>query len=332
MQRLHSWWLLVLLVPLLALAACGGTAQTPPPADEPAATDEQGATDAPAVADDDAAAADAAGGDIAPATNPDVVRLATTTSTADSGLLDALVPDFEQQSGKTVEIIAVGTGQALALGSSGDADVVLVHARSREDAFVASGDGINRRDVMYNDFIIVGPLDDPAGIEGLAVASEAFALIAERGVPFASRGDDSGTHTKEQGIWGDAGGIPAGQAWYKSLGQGMGETLITANELQAYTLTDRATFLSSRDNLPDLAILVGGENLAENSDPVLLNPYGVIPVNPEQHPGVNYAGAEEFVAWLTSPDVQAQIGAFGADTFGQPLFVPNADNETAKAQ
>lgn len=316
---------MVLLVPMLALAACGGTAQTPPPADDTAAADEQVATDdAAAGAADDVA--DDTAGDAAPATNPDVIRLATTTSTADSGLLDAIVPSFEEQSGKTVEIIAVGTGQALALGSSGDADVVLVHARSREDEFVESGDGINRRDVMYNDFIVVGPTDDPAGIQGMTLAREAFAQIAEQGATFASRGDDSGTHTKEQAIWEEAGGIPEGQAWYNSLGQGMGETLITANELQAYTLTDRATFLSSRDNLPDLAILVGGENLADNSDPVLLNPYGVIPVNPEQHPGVNYAGAEEFVAWLTSPDVQAQIGAFGADTFGQPLFVPDAEN------
>ena len=222
-------------------------------------------------------------------------------------------------------MVAVGTGQAIELGEAGDADVILVHARAREDAFVAEGHGINRRDVMYNDFVIVGPTADPAGVAGMPLASEALAAIAAANAPFASRGDDSGTHTKELSLW-EAAGItpdPAG-GWYNSLGQGMGETLTFANEAGAYTLTDRGTFLSMRDSLSDLAVMVGGDSIDGNADPALLNPYGVIPVNPDKSDAINNELAEKFAAWITSDAVQQQIGEFGVDTYGQPLFYPSA--------
>ena len=254
------------------------------------------------------------------------LRLATTTSTADSGLLDAILPAFEQQAGARVEVIAVGTGQALELGVRGDVDVVLVHARAREDAFVAEGHGIDRRDVMYNDFVIVGPPSDPAGVATATSASQVFQQIAQAEALFASRGDDSGTHTKELAVW-QAAEVTIGSelAWYRSLGQGMGETLITANELGAYAITDRATFLAAQDNLPDLTIIFGGATIAENPDPLLFNPYGVIVVNPERHPTLNSDLAEQFSAWLTSAETQAAIGQFGVEEFGQALFNPSAN-------
>jgi len=256
---------------------------------------------------------------------PEVLRLATTTSTADSGLLDAILPAFEEANNARVDVVAVGTGQAIELGEAGDADVILVHARAREDAFVAEGHGTERHDVMYNDFVIVGPTDDPAGVAGMSSAAEALAAIAAAGAPFASRGDDSGTHTKEMSLWETAGVTPdpAG-GWYNSLGQGMGETLTFANEAGAYTMTDRGTFLSMRDNLPNLVVVVGGESIADNADPKLLNPYGVIPVNPEKSEAINAELARKFAEWLTSPEVQTMIGEFGVETFGQPLFYPNA--------
>ena len=189
---------------------------------------------------------------------PQVLRLATTTSTADSGLLDAILPDFEAEYNAQVDVVAVGTGQAIELGEAGDADVILVHARAKEDAFIAEGHGTARYDVMYNDFIIVGPAADPAGIKGMATAAEALAAIAAAEATFASRGDDSGTHTKEVALWDKAEvTIPEGAAWYKSLGQGMGETLLFANETGAYTLTDRGTFLAQQDSLPNLEVMVG---------------------------------------------------------------------------
>lgn len=304
--------LLIALLALSALVACGGSA-TNTPAAEPTAAPEVAPTEAPAEPTE------------APAAETQVLRLATTTSTADSGLLDAILPDFESTHNAQVDVVAVGTGQAIEIGEAGDADVILVHARAREDAFVEEGHGGPRADVMYNDFIIVGPAEDPAGIKGMATAAEAFTAIASAGAPFASRGDDSGTHTKELSIWEKAGITPdpAG-GWYNSLGQGMGETLTYANEAGAYTLTDRGTFLSQKDNLPDLAVMVGGESIAENGDPSLLNPYGVIPVNPEKSELINAELATAFVEWITSPETQQAIGAYGVDTFGQPLFYPNA--------
>lgn len=255
---------------------------------------------------------------------PEVLRLATTTSTDDSGLLEVILPDFEEEFNARVDVVAVGTGQAIELGEAGDADVILVHARSREDAFVGDGHGTARFDVMYNDFILVGPADDPAGIQGMTLASDALNAIAETESPFASRGDDSGTHSKERSLW-EAAGLPSDPEadWYDSLGQGMGDTLRYANETGAYTITDRGTFLSQRDNLPNLAIMVGGESIEENGDLSLYNPYGVIPVNPDKG-NINSDLANEFVEWITSVDTQAVIAEFGSDTYGQPLFYPDS--------
>ncbi|MGH2593603.1 MAG: substrate-binding domain-containing protein [Anaerolineae bacterium] len=256
---------------------------------------------------------------------PAVLRLATTTSTQDSGLLDAILPSFESKCGCRVDVVAVGTGQALELGAQGDADVVLVHSRKAEDQFVADGNARERFDVMYNDFIIVGPANDPAGIRGMTLAQDALKSIGDAQAPFASRGDKSGTHNKELSLWSSLGFTPTQEmAWYNSVGQGMGETLIFANETSAYTLADRGTYLSTQDKLPNLIVLVGGNNLAENQDQALLNPYGVMAVNPDTHPGVNFDVAMQLVGWLTSPETQAKIGAYGVEEFGQPLFYPNA--------
>jgi tungstate transport system substrate-binding protein len=235
------------------------------------------------------------------------------------------VPDFEEKNNAQVNVVAVGTGQAIAIGEAGDADVILVHARCREDAFVADGHGTQRYDVMYNDFVLVGPTADPAGISGLSLAQDALAAIATAAAPFASRGDDSGTHTKELSLW-EATGLTPGpdNDWYNSLGQGMGDTLVFANEAGAYTLTDRATFLANQANLPNLAILVGGSSIAENQDSALLNPYGVIPVNPDKG-NINEELAQQFVEWLTSLETQEMISTFGVEQFGQPLFYPDSD-------
>jgi tungstate transport system substrate-binding protein len=254
-----------------------------------------------------------------------VLRLATTTSTADSGLLDAILPAFEEEHNARVDVVAVGTGQAIELGEAGDADVILVHARAREDAFVADGHGTARYDVMYSDFVIVGPGGDPAGVGGLPTAAEALTLIAATEATFASRGDNSGTHSKELSLWGAAGVTPDPESgWYKSLGQGMGDTLNFSNETGAYTLTDRGTLLSQQANLPNLQVMVGGGSIDENLDPALLNPYGVIPVNPDKG-NINAELAQQFVEWLTSIETQEQIEMFGVDSFGQPLFYPDSE-------
>jgi tungstate transport system substrate-binding protein len=256
---------------------------------------------------------------------PEVLRLATTTSTENSGLLEAILPGFEEEYNAQVNVVAVGTGQAIALGEAGDADVILVHARSREDAFIEAGHGTARYAVMYNDFILVGPTADPANIRGMSLASEALAAIAGSEADFASRGDDSGTHTKERELW-EAAGLPSDPAeeWYNSLGQGMGATLQFANETGAYTITDRGTYLSMRDNLPNLEVLVGGASIDGNADPALLNPYGIIPVNPDKG-NINDQLSADFVNWLTSLETQEVIGEFGTDTFGQPLFYPDSE-------
>ncbi len=241
--------------------------------------------------------------------------LATTTSTYDSGLLDAILPDFEQKTGIKVDVVAVGTGQALKLGQSKDADVLLVHAKSREEQFVADGYAPFRKDVMYNDFVILGPSADPAGISGLTSAADAFRKIADARATFVSRGDNSGTHMKEMAIWQAAGVEPAGD-WYESAGQGMGAVLTMANEQQAYTLSDRATYLSRRDGL-DLDILVEG-------DPMLFNQYGVLPITQDQAHQDKFAAAMAFVDWITSPETQQLIAEFGKEQYGQQLFHPNA--------
>lgn len=253
-----------------------------------------------------------------------VLRLATTTSTDNSGLLAAILPDFEEKYNAQVDVIAVGTGQAIALGESGDVDVILVHARAREDAFVQAGHGTERYDVMYNDFILVGPPSDPAGVAEMAFAKDALAAIAAAEATFASRGDDSGTHTKELELWKSVGISPEpASEWYKSLGQGMGNTLNFANEAGAYTLTDRGTYIASKENLPGLMVLVGGSSIDENQDPSLYNPYGVIPVNPDKG-NINNALAEDFVDWLTSVPTQQMIAEFCIDKCGQPLFYPDS--------
>jgi tungstate transport system substrate-binding protein len=242
--------------------------------------------------------------------------LATTTSTEDSGLLNYILPEFEQLTGVTVDVIAVGTGQALKLGEDGNADVLLVHARAREDEFMAAGHGVRREDVMYNDFVIVGPDDDPAGIRGMTNAGDAFKLISESEAPFVSRGDDSGTHSKEKAIWSAARIEPAGD-WYISAGQGMGAVLTMAAEQQAYTLSDRATYLARLKEDLELSILV-------EDDPILFNPYGVIAVNPDKNPAIQNELANQFIDWIISVPTQEMIGQFGVEDFGQPLFVPDS--------
>jgi tungstate transport system substrate-binding protein len=242
--------------------------------------------------------------------------LATTTSTQDAGLLPVILPDFEAQYGVKVDVIAVGTGQAIKLGQDGNADVLLVHARAQEDAFMAAGDGVRREDVMYNDFVIVGPESDPAGIKGMTSAADAFKAIADKKATFISRGDKSGTNTKELEIWKAASITPSGD-WYVSAGQGMGEVLTMAQEKDAYTLSDRATYLARTQSGLTLKILVEG-------DKALFNPYGVIAVNPNKGPQINSDLAGKFVDWIVSLPTQEKIGQFGVDKFGAPLFTPNS--------
>lgn len=247
---------------------------------------------------------------------PQRLILATTTSTEDSGLLDEILPVFEEMYNAEVDVIAVGTGQAIALGEAGDADVILVHARAREDAFVEDGFGTERYDVMYNDFVILGPEDDPAGIAEAETAAEAFTLIAEAEAPFISRGDDSGTHTKERNIWTltDIGEPEAD--WYISAGQGMGAVISMSDELTAYTLSDRGTYIARAAEGLELIVLFEG-------DPELSNPYGVIPVNPDLHPTVNAELAQQFVDWLISVETQEMIEAYTVND--QQLFFPDSE-------
>jgi tungstate transport system substrate-binding protein len=241
--------------------------------------------------------------------------LATTTSTQDSGLLDELIPVFQEDSGYVVKVVAVGSGEAMKMGEQGNADVLLVHSPAAEVAFMEAGNGSERTLVMHNDFIIVGPEADPAGIKGTATAADAFTKIAEAQAPFISRGDDSGTHKAELAIWKKAGITPEGD-WYQESGQGMGATLKIASEKAAYTLSDRATYLANKDTLA-LSILVEG-------DAALLNIYHVIPVNPEKFPNLNAEGAKAFAAFLVSKKGQELIGKFGVEKFGSPLFTPDA--------
>jgi tungstate transport system substrate-binding protein len=246
----------------------------------------------------------------------DSLILATTTSTEDSGLLDYLLPDFEKQFGVKINVIAVGSGQALKLGEDGNADVLLVHSPAAEKDFMANGHGVRREDVMYNDFVIVGPADDPVGIKGLTSAVDAFKKIAEGGSKFISRGDKSGTNTKELAIWKAANLTPAGE-WYINAGQGMGEVLTMAQEQQAYTLSDRATYLARTKQDLNLPIMVEG-------DKTLFNPYGVIAVNPAKNPKIQGDLANKFIDWLISVPVQEKISQFGQSDFGQMLFIPSS--------
>ena len=294
----------ILLILALTLAACASPAPTVTPA-----------TEAPATEADTEVPTEAA----APA-NPNII-LATTTSTQDSGLLDVLVPMFEEQTGYTVQTIAVGTGEALKMGEEGNADVLLVHAPSSEVTYMEGGHGQDRFLVMHNDFVIVGPAEDHAGIKGLD-PKDAFVAIFNAGAPFVSRGDDSGTHKKEVSFWQKAELDPTGQPWFFETGQGMGASLTVASEKQAYILTDRATYLANKDNR-QLEILLEGNN-------TLLNVYHVITVNPAKSDKINYEGALAFANFMVAPETQAVIGEFGVEKFGAPLFVPDAGKDPAE--
>ena len=255
----------------------------------------------------------------APSQNLDLL-LVSTTSTQDSGLLDVLLPVFTERTGYNVQLIAVGSGQALKIGEQGNADVILLHSPAAEKDFVARGFGIDRRLVMHNDFVIVGPPSDPAGIRGES-PGEAVIKIHAAEATFVSRGDDSGTHVKELALWANAGLTPPVESWYLETGQGQGSTLSIASEKSGYALTDRGTFLAYKTNV-DLEILV-------ESDPFLLNVYHVIIVNPEKHPAVNLEGARAFADFITSPEGQSMIAEFGVDEFGEPFFFPDADKTDA---
>jgi tungstate transport system substrate-binding protein len=244
------------------------------------------------------------------------VILATTTSTQDTGLLDVLIPIFEKKTGYFVKTIAVGSGQAMAMGAKGEADILLVHSPAAEKKFMADGNGVERRLVMHNDFIIVGPPADPAGIRGMKKATEAFKKIAGSGSIFMSRGDRSGTHVKEIDIW-KAGGVKyEGEKWYQQTGLGMGQTLAVSAEKKTYTLADRGTYLALKKNL-GLDILVEG-------DGILLNIYHVIEVNPKKWPKANFPGGKAFADFMVSKETQDIIKTFGVDKYGSPLFFPDA--------
>jgi tungstate transport system substrate-binding protein len=244
-----------------------------------------------------------------PAGAEERLRMSTTTSTENSGLLSVLLPPFEKKFNCKVDVVAVGTGKSLKLGEAGDVDVVFVHARSLEDKFVANGFGVNRRDVMYNDFVLLGPRDDPAGVGKAKSATDAYRAIAAKGIPFISRGDESGTHQKEKEIWASAGVVPRG-AWYIEAGQGMGEVITMATEKRGYTLSDRGTYIAFRKKT-DLVVLRQG-------DKNLWNPYGIIAVNPKKHAHVKFDLAMKFVDFVTGPEGQSLIVGFKVG--GEPLF------------
>ena len=246
------------------------------------------------------------------ADSSDEAILATTTSTQDSGLLDELLPDFEEEFDCTIKTVAVGSGEALEMGEKGDADVLLVHSPDDEEEFMDGGHGLSRDAVMHNDFVIVGPQADPAKVSGAADAADALTRIADQEAPFASRGDDSGTHAKELDLWEEAGVEPSGD-WYFETGQGMGETLTIAGQKSAYTLTDRGTYLATEGLTSTIAFEDSGD---------LQNFYHVIVVDRDEEP---VRCAEEFSTWLQDPEVQEQIGAFGVEEYGEPLFVPDAE-------
>ncbi len=292
--------LLLVLAMALSFAACAGKT-----------TDE---TTAPAETEDTTAAE--------PVETPEnpVIRLATTTSVNDSGLLPYLLPAFEAKTGYTVEVASAGTGVAIGYAKSGDADMLLVHSKKQEEAFIEEGYASTERlSFMYNYFVIVGPADDPAGIADKETAADCFKAIAEAGTGFASRGDNSGTHNKETGIWESAEIDPTGEAWYSSVGSGMGDTLTKANEMNVYTLTDKATFLSMKDSLPNLKIL------KEEADD-MKNTYSLLGVNPEAEAfadadvKINTEGANALIEWLLSDEAAALIADYGKEEYGEQLF------------
>ncbi len=307
----------VALAFVLFVGACAPAPTPAPPTTAPAAKPTVAPTTAPA-----------------PAPTPTSIRaaltsgchliLSTTTSTADSGLLAFILPDFEKKSNCKVDVIAVGTGQAIQIGQKGDADVLLVHDRAREDQFVKDGNTKERFDVMYNDFIVVGPKNDPAKITGVTMGADALKAIANAKAAFMSRGDGSGTHAAEMRIWASVNISPTKDLqWYNSLGQGMGETLLSSNEKGAYTIADRGTWLSMTGKLPNLVVLVGGNDISQNKDKALFNPYGLMAVNPDKFKGINAEKANEFVKWMLSVETQKMIGSY-KDKTGQILFYPHA--------
>lgn len=303
LNRENSLYLIVLtllICTLVLLASC--TAEATPTATTVASAEE---------------GEDPGGEETDSAETGDRLILATTTSTEDSGLLSVLIPQFEAEHGYDVDVVAVGTGQALQLGEDGNADVLLVHDRAREDAFMEEGHGVRREDVMYNDFVIVGPGEDPAAVQEAEDAATAFNQIADAEASFVSRGDESGTHGKEMSIWDTAGVEPQGD-WYVSAGQGMGAVLTLADELQAYTLSDRATYLARTLEGTELEIVYEG-------DQILFNPYGVMAVNPDKGDHIQLEAANAFIDWLISVPVQETISTFGVEEFGQPLFVPDSE-------
>ena len=324
----NRWLVCAVLALQLVVAACA-----PAPAGAPPTSAPQPATAAPAVAPTKPAAAASPSPAAAAAPQPtpvprtgsdrDVI-LATTTSTQDSGLLDALIPLFEQQTGYQVKTVSVGTGAALALGARGEADVVLVHAPASEVQWMQQGNGTERLLVMHNDFLIVGPEQDPAHIKGGALALDALKKIADAKAPFVSRGDNSGTQQLELSLWQKDGIDPKGQPWYIESGTGMGQTLTIADQRQAYTISDRATWLAFTGKI-QLPIMV-------EKDPVLLNVYHVMPVNPDRFPNVpiNVAGGKAFADFMVAPATQKVIGEFGVDKYGQALFVPDAGKAEAE--
>jgi tungstate transport system substrate-binding protein len=242
---------------------------------------------------------------------PQMIRMATTTSTENSGLFTVIQPAFEQALDVKVHVIAVGTGKALELGRRGDVDVVLVHAKPAEEAFVADGYGVERHEIMYNDFVIVGPPDDPAGVRNMQDAGKALEKIAAASATFVSRGDDSGTHKKEMALWQQAGIEPMGR-WYRQVGQGMGKTLQIAGEMSGYTLADRGTWLAFRANSPLALLVAGGTDLK--------NPYGIIAVSPERYPDVPFQAVERLIHWFESDEAHALITGYTVD--GEQLFYP----------
>ncbi len=329
MKYKHLFLINILLVFLFVVSACAPAA-TPAPAAAPTEQPQAPAAAAPTEKPQEPTALPATEKPQEPPaptkapeptlverSGPKEIILATTTSTRDSGLLDVLLPMFEKQSGYTVKMIAVGSGQAMKMGEMGNADVLLVHSPKAEQDFMAKGFGTERLLVMHNDFIVVGPADDPAKIKGTASPVEAFKKIADAKAKFYSRADKSGTNAAELAIWAKVGVTPTeADAWYIQTGQGMGDTLRIASETQGYTLTDRATYLAQKDTL-DLEILVEG-------DPTLFNVYHVIPVNPEKFSTVFAEGGKAFADFIVSPEIQKVIGEFGKDKFKQSLFFPDA--------
>ncbi|WP_273378641.1 substrate-binding domain-containing protein [Symbiobacterium thermophilum] len=307
MKRLHRFMVLAAIMALVV--GCSSAGQQP--STEPQPTQQEQQAEQPSTQPETPAEPEK------PATpeNPELI-LATTTSTVDTGLLDVLVPMFEEKTGYVVKTVSVGTGQALKLGENGEADVLLVHAPESEKPLEEAGVVINRQLVMHNDFIIIGPPEDPAGVKGTTKAAEALKKIADAGSLFISRGDESGTHKKELALWNEAGIDPRGNAWYQETGQGMGATINVANEKLGYTLTDRGTYLAQKKNI-ELEIVLEG-------DSPLLNIYHVMQVNPEKWPLVNAEGAKAFVEFMVDPEVQEIIRTYGVDKYGEPLFFPDA--------